>query len=121
MILNDVSQVEKIIKEFSDIDLMDYSISPVLKSWGLHYKSYLVISFWYNTDTNTLKFKPEIDDNFNYSPGYIKDYTDTKLYEFCSALSLKYKKLTIRQRVSELEKDFINERTKHPIKKKSNG
>lgn len=121
MILNDISQVENIIKEFPDITLMNYSTSPVLKNWGLQYKSYLVISFWYNTDTNTFKFKPEIDDNFNNSPGYIKDYTDTKLYEFCRSLSLKYKKLTIRQRVSELEKDFINERTKHSRKKKSKG
>lgn len=121
MILNDVSQVEKIIKEFPDINLMDYSISPVFKSWGLHYKSYLVISFWYNTDTNTFKFKPEIDDNFNYSPGYIKDYTDTELYEFCRTLSLRDKKFNIRQRVSELEKDFKNERTKHTRKKKSKG
>ena len=78
MILNDISQVEKIIKEFSEIDLMDFSISDS-SNWSLKYKGILVISFWYNTRTNTLKFKPEIDDNFNYSPGYIKEYTNKNI------------------------------------------
>ena len=119
MILNDISQVEKIIKDFPEIELVNHSISDSLKSWGLMYKSYSVIYFWYNTITNTLKFKPEIDDYFIENPGYIKDYTDTELYEFCRTLSLKYKKHNIRQRVGELEKDFINERTKHTRKKKS--
>lgn len=108
MILNDISQVEKIIKDFPGIELVNYSISDFLKSWGLKYKSYSVIYFWYNTRTNTLKFKPEIDDDFIENPGYIKDYTDTELYEFCMSLSLRYKKFNIRQHVSELEKDFMN-------------
>jgi len=118
MILNDVSQVEKIIKEFPDIDLMYYSVT-YFKSWGLKYKGYTVMSFWHNTRTNTLKFKPDIDCNFNASAEYIKDYTETDLYEFCRTLSLKYKKFNIRQRVEELEKDFGNARTKHTRKKKS--
>ena len=120
MILSNVSQVEKIIKEFPGIDLMDYSVT-YLKSWGLKYEGYTVMSFWYNTRTNTLKFKPDIDNDFNASIEYIKDYTDTDLYEFCRTLSLKYKKYNIRQRVSELEKDFTNARTKHTRKKKSKG
>ena len=120
MILNDISQVEKIIKEFPEIDLIDYSISD-FKNFCLTYNSYTVMSFWYNTRTNTFKFKPEIDDNFNYSPGYIKDYTDTKLYEFCLNVSLRYKKFNIRQRISELERDFKNARTKHTREKKSEG
>lgn len=120
MILSDVSQVENIIKKFPDIDLMDYSIT-VLKSWGLKYKDYTVMSFWYNTRTNTLKFKPNIDNDFNASVEYIKDYTDTELYEFCRTLSLRYKKFNIRQRVSELEKDFKNAGTKPTRKKKSKG
>lgn len=105
MILNDISQVEKIIKEFTDVDLINYSRTDI-KSWELKYKNYTVLSFWYNTRTNTLKFKPEIDNDFNFTPGYIKDYTDTKLYEFCKTLSLSYKKFCIKQRMDELEKDF---------------
>lgn len=120
MILNDISQVEKIIKEFPDIYLMDCSLyNP--KSWGLKYKSYNVIYFWYNTRTKTLKFKPEIDNDFNASVEHIKDYTYTDLVNFCQSLSLRYKKFNIRQRVSELEKDFTNARTKHTRKKKSEG
>lgn len=100
MILNDITQVEKIIKNFPDIYLMDYSV-PCLKSWALKYKSYTVISFWYNTKTNTLKFKPNND--FNNSVGYIKDYTDIELYRY---LNLKYKKIQIQIAIEKIEKDF---------------
>ena len=120
MILNDISQVEKIIKDFPEIELIDYSISD-FKNFCLTYNSYTVMSFWYNTRTNTFKFKPDIDCDFNASVEYIKDYTDTELYEFCRTLSLRYKKFNIRQRISELEKDFTNARTKHTRKKKSEG
>ncbi len=124
MILNDVSQVEKIIKKYPAIYLQDYHVSD-LKSWGLKYEDECmdvdVMSFWYNSRRGLLLFKPSTDDSFNYTANNIVPYTENDLENFCQSLSLKYKKYKIRKRVEFLEKDFTNEGTKHARKKKSKG
>lgn len=120
MILSDVSQVEEIIKKYSEIYLMSYSVSN-FKSWGIKYESISVLDFWYNSRRGLLMFKPETDDSFNYTTNNIVTFTDNDLEKFCQDLSLKYKKYKIRQRIELLEKDFKNARTKHTRKKKSKG
>lgn len=118
MILNDVSQVEKIIKKYPDIYLVNYSVTD-LKSWGIKYEDISVLDFWYNTRRGLLLFKPSTDDSFNYTANNIVPYTENDLENFCQSLSLKYKKYKIRKRVEFLKKDFADAGTKHTRKKKS--
>lgn len=120
MILNDISQVEKIIKKYPKIYLWDGSVSN-LQSWNMYYKGMNVMYFWYNSIRDLLLFKPRIDDSFNYTVNYIVPYTENDFEKFCQSLSLKYKKIKIRQRINELEKDFKNKGTKHTRKKKYKG
>lgn len=124
MILNDVSQVEEIIKKYPAIYLTNYNVGD-FKSWALKYEDYEgmdVMSFWYNSRRGLLLFKPSTDDSFNYIANNIVTYTENDLENFCQSLSLKYKKYKIRKRVEFLEKDFTtNARTKHTRKKKSEG
>lgn len=118
MILNDVSQVEEIIKKYPYIDLCNYSVSE-FKSWGMKFEDIGVLDFWYNTRRGLLLFKPETDDSFNYTANNIVTYTENDLENFCQSLTLKYKKYKIRQRVEMLEKDFKDARIKPARKKKS--
>ena len=118
MILNDVSQVEEIIKKYPYIDLCNYSVSE-FKSWGMKFEDIGVLDFWYNTRRGLLMFKPNTDDSFNYTANNIVTFTDNDLEKFCQDLTLKNKKYKIRKRIESLEKDFKNERTEPTRKKKS--
>lgn len=105
MILNDVSQVEEIIKKYPAIYLINYSMST-FKCWCIKYEANSVLDFWYNSRRDLLLFKPVIDDSFNYKSNNIITFTENDLEEFCQSLSLKYKNYKIKQRVELLEKDF---------------